>query len=49
MNEELKDELKRLFPKAWAWYVADWADVCEEEPPKYELDEMITFLLRNCD
>ena len=42
---DVRNESKKLFPTAWAWYVKDNADVVGEEPPKTELDELITFLL----
>ncbi len=45
----VRSESQSLFPKAWAWYVKDHGDVIGEEPPKYELDELITFLLNKAD
>jgi hypothetical protein len=42
---KITDELKRLFPDAWKWYVKDYADIVGEEPPKCQLDEMITYLI----
>jgi hypothetical protein len=50
-KKSVQEELSILFPSAWSWYVTECGDEANaiEPPLKYQVDEMIAFLIRNVD
>ena len=45
-GKNIVDNLQQRYPLAWNYYVKDYVDAVEMNVPKFELDEMITHLIK---